>query len=268
MPQHRYILNGILFLAILFTFTFLTPKLSSQNPLDIQLEQKLQKPSVEHPFGTDELGRDVFARVLYGFSTTIRVSILALCSSFVIGITLGSIAGFFYGSLIDTTFNWHVSLIFCLPFLLIMASIMSVLTPNIVNAYMVLACIMWVGPARIARAEVIRTRMIEHVLASRAMGNPEWRILIRDIMPTTLESSFIFTLSYFPEIVGLEAGLSFLGLGVQPPDPGLGKMIFDGLNYIYSAWWLAFCPAMVLFLIILLSNLFIGYPRKGSHGFY
>jgi len=267
MRPNRHIINGILFLAVLFAFTFLTPMLSSQNPLDIQLKQKFQNPSVEHPFGTDELGRDVFTRVLYGFSTTIRVSILALCASFVIGITLGSIAGFFYGSLIDTTFNWHVSLIFCLPFLLLMASIMSILTPNIVNAYIVLACVMWVGPARIARAEVIRTRMLEHVLASRAMGNPEWRILFRDIMPATLESSFIFALSYFPEIIGLEAGLSFLGLGVQPPDPGLGKMIFDGLNYIYSAWWLAFCPAMVLFVIILLTNLFIGYRGKRAYGF-
>lgn len=143
---------------------------------------------------------------------------------------------------------------------------MSIITPGIASAYLILAGIMWVGPARIVRAEVIKTRNQEYVLASKAMGSPEWRILVFTILPVSTESAFLFSISYLPEIVGLEAGLSFLGLGIQPPYPGLGKMIFDGLGYIYSAWWMSFFPALTLFVLVISINLFVAWSRRDHAG--
>ncbi|WKZ15484.1 MAG: ABC transporter permease [Candidatus Jettenia caeni] len=262
--KSKYTVRIILFLLVLFVIAILVSGLSPYDPLNIDLNKKFMEPSLLHLCGTDELGRDVLSRVLHGFSTTICVSIIALLSSLVVGICLGGIAGYFYGSWLDCVFNWVVSLIFSLPFLLVMSSVMSIIKPGIGNAYMILTCIMWVGPARITRAEVIKTRNLGYVLNSRAFGYPEWHILLFTIMPATVESAFTFSISYLPEIIGLEAGLSFLGLGVQPPYPGLGKMIFDGLNYIYSAWWLALFPALSLFLIVMVINLFVMWDRRRS----
>lgn len=251
-----------LFLLVLIFISIFLPYFSPRDPLEINLDNKLMHPSLQYFWGTDELGRDVFSRVLHGFSTTICVSIVALVSSLVIGICLGGVAGYLYNTWVDWIFNWIVSLIFSLPFLLVMSSIMSIIKPGIGNAYMILTCVMWVGPARITRAEVIKTRNLGYVLTAKAFGYQEWRILLLTIMPATVESAFTFSISYLPEIIGLEAGLSFLGLGVQPPYPGLGKMIFDGLNYIYSAWWLALFPAVALFLIVMIINLFIMLEKR------
>ena len=262
MHKGKLVIKIGIFLSVLLLVSVFIPYLSTQNPLEINLDIKLMSPSLYHLWGTDELGRDIFSRVLNGFSTTIRVSILALLASLVIGICLGGIAGYCYGTWVDWIFNWIVSLIFSLPFLLIMASSMSIAGPGIVNAYIILSLIMWVGPARITRAEVIKTKSLGYVITAKAYGYPGWRILLLTIMPATVESAFIFSISYLPEIIGLEAGLSFLGLGVQPPHPGLGKMIFDGLNYIYSGWWLAFFPAMTLFVTVLLINLFLVLSKR------
>lgn len=262
MHKNRFIVKNVIFLSVLFFIGAVLPYASSQDPLAIDLNSKLAEPSQQHLLGTDELGRDVFSRVLNGFSTTMRVSILAMLVSLIVGVCLGGIAGYLYGTWVDLIFNWVVSLIFSLPFLLIMASVMSIIRPNIVNAYIILSCIIWVGPARITRAEVIKTKNLSYILAARAFGIPEWRILLLMIMPATAESSFTFSISYLPEIIGLEAGLSFLGLGVQPPYPGLGKMIFDGLNYIYSSWWLVFSPAMALFLAVMSINLFMAWSKR------
>lgn len=264
MHKNKFIVKNVIFLLGLFLIGTVLPYISSHDPLAIDLNIKLMEPSQQHLLGTDELGRDVFSRVLNGFSTTMRVSILALLASLVVGIFLGGIAGYLYGTWVDLIFNWIVSLIFSLPFLLIMASVMSIIEPNIVNAYSILSCIIWVGPARVTRAEVIKTKNLDYVLTSRAFGIPEWRIWLLIIMPATVESAFTFSISYLPEIIGLEAGLSFLGLGVQPPYPGLGKMIFDGLNYIYSSWWLVLSPALALFMAVMSINLFMAWSKKGK----
>lgn len=262
MRKDKLAIKIVIFLLVLFFIGIFAPYFSPHDPLEINLDNKLMNPSLQYFWGTDDLGRDIFSRVLYGLSTTVCVSILSLLTSLALGICLGGIAGYLYNTWVDWIFNWIVSLIFSLPFLLVMSSIMSIIKPSIGNAYMILTCIMWVGPARITRAEVIKTRNLGYVLTAKAFGYQEWRILLLTIMPATVESACTFSISYLPEIIGLEAGLSFLGLGVQPPYPGLGKMIFDGLNYIYSAWWLALFPALALFLIVIIINLFIVWNKR------
>lgn len=262
MRINGFILKCTAFLCSLLIIAVMIKYIPLQDPIKIDLNNRFLKPSLQNLWGTDDLGRDVLSRVVHGFSTTMQVSIIAMLSSLIIGIFSGGIAGYFYKTWIDRVFNWIVSLIFSLPFLLIMAAILSITKPGIVNAYIILSCIMWVGPARIARAEVIKTKNLQYVLASRAMGFPEGKILLTVIMPTTVKSAFTFSISYLPEVIGLEAGLSFLGLGIQPPYPGLGKMIFDGLNHLYSAWWLAFTPAITLFIIVMSINIFVSWSSR------
>jgi peptide/nickel transport system permease protein len=236
---------------ILALIAALGPFLPVQEPLEFDLSSRLRAPSSEHLLGTDDLGRDVLSRTVHGFSTTVLVSLCALISSLALGILLGGGAGYFGNSIGDRLFNWVCNLIMSLPFLLIIAAILSLTRPTIVKAYVILTGIMWVYPARIVRAEVMKTKTLPYVEASRALGGTEWRIFTKTILPASVLSAVTFSLSYLPEVIGLEAGLSFLGLGVQPPDPGLGKMIFDGLNYISSAWWMALFPAGTLFVLVL-----------------
>lgn len=232
------------------------PVLPLQDPLSTNMVERLAGPSWDHVFGTDELGRDLLSRTVHGFSTTVLISVGAMLSSLALGIALGAVAGYAANRLADRVFIWIVNLLMSLPFLLVMAAVLSLTRPTIGKAYAILAGIMWVYPARIVRAEVMRTKTLPYVEASRALGSPEWRIIAKTILPACTSSALTFSLSYLPEIIGLEAGLSFLGLGVQPPDPGLGKMIFDGLSYLYSAWWTALFPAATLFLAVLAVNLF------------
>jgi peptide/nickel transport system permease protein len=241
-------------LLALFCTTYIVDVLPLADPLHIEMDQRLMKPSFNNPFGTDELGRSVLSRVLHGYATTIWISVLALVSSLFIGIIAGGLAGYLFQTWFDRIFNWMAALIMSLPFLLVMASIMSLARPNILHAYLILTLIMWVQPARIVRAEVARTKNLDYIRTMFAFGSSDTSVLLRDILPSCMQASMIFSLSYLPEIVGLEAGLSFIGLGVQPPYPGLGKMIFDGLDYLYSAWWISFFPAFMLFLAIFLIN--------------
>lgn len=255
----------MLFLFALGFAGFVSERFTPHDPLALNLEDRLASPGQRYLFGTDELGRDVFSRILVGFSNTIKVSILTLVTSFIIGVLFGSIAGYFYGTVIDRVFNWAAAMLFSLPFLLIIAAIMSLMEKNLFNAYLVMTAVMWVGPARIIRAGVIRAKSRDFVLAERAMGMSEASILFRSLIPLSIQPAFVFSFRYFPEIIGMEAGLSFLGLGVQPPHPGLGKMIFDGINYLGSAWWYAFFPALLLFITVCLSNLL--YQRASRDSF-
>ena len=149
----------------------------------------------------------------------------------VIGVFFGSLAGSLYNTVFDKFFNWTAAMLFSLPFLLIITSVMSLLEKNLFNAYLVMTLVIWISPARIVRAGVISTRSSTYVLAERAMGMPEWMIHFRSVIPNSVLPAFLFSFKFFPEIVGMEAGLSFLGLGIQPPNPGLGKMIFDSITY-------------------------------------
>lgn len=264
MKPHRNIIYLMVFMGLLWLTGVVCSEFVPHDPLGIHLLERLAPPNHTHFFGTDELGRDIFSRVLVGFSNTIKVSIMTLFSSFFIGLILGSIAGAFYGTLIDRVFNWIAAMLFSLPFLLIIAAVMSLMEKNLFNAYLVMTSIIWVSPARIVRAGVIKAMSAPFVLTERAMGMQEWKILLRSLIPASIQPAFIFSFRYFPEIIGMEAGLSFLGLGIQPPHPGLGKMIFDSINYLYSAWWYAFFPAFFLFSVVCINNIFYRFFANKS----
>ena len=255
MKPRREVLRVLLFLIVLAITAAILGKLSSQDPLQISLGQRLQSPSLSHPCGTDELGRDLLSRILHGFSLTISISIMATVTSFVIGAIAGSLAGYYQGHMIDIVFNMIVTIIFSLPFLLLVCAVLSVLSRSLANTYIILTMVMWVVPARIIRARVIQIRSAQFIVMQKAMGRSDAAILFKVILPLSMPPAFTFTLGYFPEIVGLEAGLSFLGLGVQPPFPALGRTIFESLSYMGVAWWYALFPALALFIVTAASTL-------------
>ena len=245
----------ILSLGLLVLLSLLLPGISSWDPLLFSIENRLHAPSNLHLLGTDDLGRDVLSRILHGVRLTVSISVIALITSLFIGVLFGAVAGYFYGQWPDKAFGWFADLLTAVPFLVLIAAVLSLTGPGIVKAYLVLAGVIWVGPARIVRAEVIRTMQLEYVQAERAIGTSELKIVMFSVLPTCIEAAVIYSAGYLPEVIALEAGLSFLGLGVQPPDPGLGKMIFDGISYMTSAWWVAASPAIMLFILVLFVQL-------------
>ena len=246
----------LLFLAAILVAGEVATYVPLPDPVAMKVTASLTPPGAPgHPWGTDELGRDVFSRAIHGLSATLRVSVLALVTAVAIGVVVGGAAGYLAGGGTDAVVNWLMDLVLSLPFLLVMAAVLSVTSPGLGNAYTVLAGIMWVHPARVVRAEVARRRKLGYVLASRALGVTELRILTLKLLPSAMRPAVLLSVSYLPEIIALEAGLSFVGLGAQPPDPGLGKMIFDGLPYIHSAWWLTVYPAVLLFITVLAINI-------------
>lgn len=254
----------LILLAALAAFGVLLPLLPIGDPLAVSLNERFFPPaSPGHWLGTDDLGRDVLSRLLLGLSTTLLVSVGATIAAFLIGTVVGGVAGYFPDSLFDRAVNWLINLILSLPLLLVIAAVLSVTGPGLTNAYVVLALLMWVAPARVVRAEVTRRRQLGYVLAARALGVPRSAILFRKLLPRAARPALAMTYSYLPEVIGLEAGLSFLGLGVRPPAPAVGRMILDGLPYLHLAWWLAIVPAAALSAILLVINL-TAHRRGGS----
>ena len=241
----------VLALLIVLAVSWVLPLIAPNDPLAVNIGARLAPPDTFHWLGTDDLGRDVLSRVMHGVSTTATVSIMALLSSLVIGVAAGGLAGYFYGRWPDALIQWLADLLTSIPFLVMVAAILSISGPGLIKAYVVLTAVMWTNSARMVRAAVIRTMPLDWVTADRAAGFSESRILIRKVLPKCIGPALIFAVGYLPEIIGLEAGLSFLGLGIQPPRPGLGKMIFDGINLIDSAWWVSVAPGAALFVVVL-----------------
>jgi len=260
-------LKEILVLLVLLIFFWISGMVLIEflpyNPYAIQLSERLIPPGNNHLLGTDHLGRDIFSRVALGYHNTISVSVMAFITSFIFGAMIGGLAGFFYQTFWDDVFNWICALILSLPFLLIVAALLSLMPKSLMNAYLVLSGVMWVGPARIVRARVIQIKDSPFIIMEKAMGKPYSGIFIKTLLPLSIRPAFTYSFRYFPEIIGIEAGFSFLGLGVQPPEPGLGKMIFSGMDYLGVAWWYPASPAFCIFLITLIAYITHAFMKRG-----
>lgn len=239
------------FLIALFAAPFLLVSLGQfRHPYDVNTVLRYLPPSWSYPFGTDALGRDMLARTLYASGLSLRVVTQSVALSFVLALLLGGISGYAAGRWPDHLISWVISLLYTIPFLLIVIAVFSVINPGIQGAYLVIGCIGWAAPARLVRAEVIRLRASPFILAERAFGYPEWRILVRTVLPLSFLPALLSLLYFVPELIGVEVGLSFFGLGAQPPVPSLGRLIYDGLSDFYTGWHLTFIPATMLLILM------------------
>lgn len=222
---------------------------------DIDVPSALQGPGTAHWFGTDELGRDVFSRVLVAIAASLRVAVVSVTLAAVVGVLVGVLAGY-RGGWIDTVVMRVVDVMFAFPVLLLALAIVAVLGPGITTTMLAIGIVYIPIFARVARASALGVRVEPFVAVSRSMGTGDGYILIRHILPN-IAGPLIVQLSLSLAFAILaEAALSFLGLGIQPPQPSLGRMIFDAQGFVTLAWWMAVFPGAAIFVMVLAFNLF------------
>ncbi len=248
---------GMVLVAVFIVFALFAPWIAPQNPSSIDLPSRLQPPSGAHWFGTDELGRDIFSRVIYGARISMLVGSSVVTGSLLLGLILGSIAGY-YGGLSDRFFNVVVMNAFLsFPGILLAIAFVAFLGPGIFNLILALCIGGWVGYARLVRAQVLAVKEKEFVEAARALGASDWRIVTRHILPNIIQPVIVQAAIGMAGAVLAEATMSFLGLGVPPPTASWGSMLNDGRAHLFDAPHLVLFPALAVMLAVLSFN-FIG----------
>lgn len=255
--RHRL---GTLGLAIVVVFTLaavFAPQIAPYDPTTQRIATaRLVPPSAEFWFGTDELGRDLFSRIVYGARISMRIGLIAEGISLLIGIVLGSIAGF-YGGWIDNLIMRVADVFFAIPGLLFLIVIVAIFGSGASTIFLALGLISWPGEARLMRSEVLRLRDREYVTAARALGLRNLVIIVRHVLPNALASMIVIGSLGVAGAILSEATLSFLGLGIQEPLASWGTMINRGQQFIFNAWWYSVFPGAVIMLVVLGFN-FLG----------
>lgn len=247
---------GAFIVGVALLAALVGPVLSPFDPASQELALRLAAPSFAHPFGLDELGRDILARVLAGARISFLVGVTVVSVSASLGTLLGAVAGYF-GGRVDDVISRVIDVLLAFPGLLLAIALVAVLGPSLGNVLFALSIIGWVGYARLVRGQVLRAREFEYVQAARALGASTTRILWKHIIPTAVPAVVVqATLGMAGAIIG-EASLSFLGLGVQPPTPSWGTMLSGGRAHILDAPHLTLFPGIAIALLVLGLN-FLG----------
>lgn len=238
---HPGLTVGGIMLLVLVGAALLGPILTPYAPTAQDFDRILQPPSLRHPFGTDNFGRDVLTRVLYGAAIDLRIGVLAVLFPFLFGSLIGAAAGY-YSGWVDTVVMRAVDVITAVPFLVLVIAIVAFLGPGEVNVFLAIGGVGWVTYARLVRGEVLRERSLEYVAAGQALGYRRSRILLGHILPNAIPPAVIFLASDIVLVILTTASLGFLGLGVRPPAPEWGMMISEGREFLASGWWVATMP--------------------------
>ncbi|MBI1296534.1 ABC transporter permease subunit [bacterium] len=254
--RNRLAAVGVVILMVLTVAAAAAPWITPYAPETQIPTAALQGPSWDHPFGTDNIGRDIFSRVLYGTRVSLSVGLTSMIIAMVMGITLGLVSGY-YGGLPDTLIMRAMDALLAFPAILLAIFIVAVLGPSLVNAILAVAIVYTPTFARLVRASTLSLREQEFLEAARSMGAGDMRIMLNAILRNSLSPIIVqFSLGVGYAIL-VEAGLSFLGLGVQPPTPAWGSMLGAGRNYMAFAPWLTAFPGLAIFVTVLGFN-FVG----------
>lgn len=245
-------------LAIFLAWVFISvsaPWIAPYDPLKQDIVARLQPPSAEHWFGTDQLGRDVFSRVLYGGRLSLPAGILVIVVAGLIGTVLGAIAGFIGGWMDEGTMRL-TEVFMAFPTIILAMAIAAALGPSLVNAVIAMVVVWWPNYARIVRSLVISVKTQEYVDAAHALGAPRGRVLWRTVLPNCLAPAVVLATIDLGNAILVFAGLSFLGLGPDPTTPEWGRMVSDGIQY-FDQWWIAAFAGLAIFTVVMAFN-FIG----------
>lgn len=247
---------GLTLVLIAVVAALAAPIVGLHDPAAQTLALRLEGPSLAHPLGLDELGRDVWARLLAGARVSLLVGLVVVSVSASVGLVVGAIAGY-AGWLVDETISRIIDILLAFPGILLAIALVAVLGPSLTNVVIALASIGWVGYARLVRGQVLKAREFEFVQAARALGAGPLRILVRHIVPTAIPALVVQATLGMAGAILAEAALSFLGLGVQPPTPSWGTMINGGRAHLIDAPHLTVFPGLAIALVVLGFN-FLG----------
>jgi peptide/nickel transport system permease protein len=247
---------GAAIVLVIAVLAIAGPAITPVDPSAQNLTLRLNGPSRAHPFGLDELGRDVFARILVGARISFFIAIVVIGVSAAVGTLLGAVAGYF-GGWVDDVISRVTDTLMAFPGLLLAIALVAVLGPSLANTLFALTAIGWVGFARLVRGQVLRAREFEYVQAARALGATTSRLLLRHVVPSTLPTIVVQATLGMAGVVISEAALSFLGLGVQPPTPSWGTMLSGGRVHLLDAPHLTVFPGVAIALLVLGFN-FLG----------
>ncbi|HET7035432.1 MAG TPA: nickel transporter permease, partial [Thermomicrobiaceae bacterium] len=245
--------GGVMLVIILLAV--IAPLIAPYSADGQQIAVRLQSPSLQHFFGTDELGRDIFSRILYGSRISLTVGIVAVAIALAIGVTVGLVAGF-YGGVVDMLLMRIVDIMLAFPGFLLALAIIAMLGPSLRNAMIAVGIGSSTGFARLVRGSVLSIKENDYVMAAHVIGAPNARIMRTHVLPNALTPIIVLATLELPATILIAAGLSFLGLGAQPPSPEWGAMLVDGRSYIQTAWWLITFPGIAIFVTVLGFNLF------------
>lgn len=245
---------GLVCLLLVVISAILAPVIAPRSPIEQDYSAILQPPSPEFPFGTDELGRDILSRVLWGGRESLRVGILAVVLAATTGAAFGVIAGY-YGSLVDELIMRLVDILLAFPSILLMIAIVAILGANLQTVLLAVSIGAVPVFVRIVRGSALSVKTEEYVLAARAIGATDIRLMLVHILPNVMAPLMIASTLMLGWTILMTAGLSYIGLGAQPPSPEWGAMLNSGRPYIRDAWWLSIFPGLAIFISVLAVNL-------------
>lgn len=252
-PLLAYI--GAAAIAFWFVLAICAPVIAPYDPVAQDLGATLSPPNWAHPLGTDNFGRDILSRIIFATRLDLQMGILGVLFPFLIGISLGALAGYF-GGIVDTLLMRLLDVTMAFPYFVLVIAIISILGPGVTSFYISVALVGWVSYARLVRAEMLVLREQDYVMACRALGFGHFRIVLRHMLPNAIMPAVVFSMTDVVIVILLGSSLSYLGLGAQPPTPEWGVMIADGQNFITRAWWITFFPGIAIVLAALSFSLF------------
>lgn len=253
--RNKLAVAGGVIVVVLFVIAVLAPFISPFNPNDIDRKHILEPPGARHPLGTDDLGRDVLSRMVYGSRISLSVGFIAVGIATIIGMLLGAVSGY-YGGWTDRAIMRFIDIMLSIPTFFLVLAVIAFVGPSIWNIMIVIGFTSWMGVARLIRAEFLSLKEREFVLAAKALGASDMRIILRHIMVNSMAPVFVSAILGVASAILVESALSFLGIGVQPPTPSWGNMLTSGKDNIEIAWWLSLFPGVAILITVLSYNLF------------
>jgi peptide/nickel transport system permease protein len=254
LMRNKLAVAGALLILALLVVSFGAPWLAPYDPIAINPRARLQPPSAEHWLGTDSFGRDLLTRILYGGRVSLAVGLTAVAILTVIGVVVGAVAGY-YGGLVDAVLMRIVDVMLSIPNFFLLLAIVALFGPSLRNTMLVIGLTSWMATARLVRGQFLAERNKEYILSARSTGVTDGRIILRHLLPNAMAVIIVYATLWIAFAVILEASLSYLGLGAQPPTASWGNMLREGRRYMREAWWVTAFPGIFIFITAMSFNM-------------
>jgi len=260
--RSKLAVGALLYVAVVALIALLAPAIATDRPTapvpfgpnTVDIASRLRPPDDQHRLGTDDLGRDVLARMIHGARVSLSVGLTATAIALVIGSLLGALAGY-YGGAADWIVSRLIELVLCFPFLFLVLGIVALFGPSFLTIMIALGLTSWTTEARFVRGEFLRIRDMEFAVAARASGARDWRIIVRHLLPNAFAPVLVSASFGVATAILIESALSFLGMGVPLPTPSWGNLLYSAEQHIEYAWWLALFPGIAIFLTVAAFNI-------------